>query len=81
MISPTAQMEQKISRVRRQYREEMRAKDIAREEGISTDTASKRMADFEYGPLTKRSKRDVRCFTEGYIEYLRSKVVLQKGAA
>jgi hypothetical protein len=81
MISTTAQLEQKISRIRREYGEEMSAKDIAREEKCSPSKASRRMANFEFGGLTKRNARVVRCYREGYIQFLRDKTVLQRGAA
>jgi transposase len=81
MTGGAAQLEQKIVRIRREYGDEMSAKQIACEEGCSEKTARRRMSSFEYGGLTRRSKRDVRCFTTGYVDYLRSKLVLQKGAA
>ncbi len=81
MISTTAQLEQRILKLRRDYDVEMSAKDIAREENCSPKIASRRMASFEYGGLTKRNKRVIRCYREGYIDYLRSKTLLQRGAA
>jgi hypothetical protein len=81
MIGGALQLEQKISRIRKEYGDEMSAKEIACEEGFNVKTARRRMANFEYGALTRRSKRDVRCFTSGYVQYLRERMVEQRGAA
>lgn len=81
MLTTPDQLDRRIAQLRRAYKVEMSAKDIAREENCSPRTASERMRNFEYGALTVRNKRVIRCFTEGYIQYLQEKTVLQKGAA
>lgn len=71
-------LERRIARITREYGDEMSAKDVAFEEKCSPSTASRRMARFEFGALTIRNKRVIRCFRQGYIEYLRNKTTIQR---
>lgn len=74
----TSRLEARIARILRTYGEEMSCKDLAREEGCSTRTARRRMSNFDYGALTKRSARDVKIETHNYVKYLRERTVVTK---
>ena len=78
LTGDTARLELRIARIRRAYGDEMSVKDVAREENCSTRTATRRMNNFEFGALTKRNARVVRCYRDGYIQYLREKTVITK---
>lgn len=80
-MSANEHLERRISTIRKEYGEEMTAKDIARAEKCSTETASRRMNRFEFGALTKRNARVVRCYRDGYIDYLRGKTVILRATA
>jgi hypothetical protein len=80
-MSTTEHLEHRIAEIRRRYKDELNSSDIAVLEDCSRSAAIRRMGKFEFGGLTRRNARDVRCYREGYVEYLRRKTVLEKVCA
>jgi hypothetical protein len=74
-------LETRIHQIREDYGLEMSAKDLARAEGCSPETARRRLTAGDFGPPIRRNSRVIRGAREGYVEYIRRNSVISSSSS